>query len=198
MLRPSLLALSVRALSVLLALPVVATAQAQDVPPPADTPYPGAITVEVDATNLAQRIIRVKETIPVQPGALTLLDPKWLPGNHGPSGPIDKLAGIAFTADGKKLAWKRDPLDVYAFHVDIPAGVQTLSAKYEYLKTTEIAQGRVVMTPQMLNLQWNAVLLYTAGHYAARIDYNPRDTYPNYHFCKPMTSIKPSHSMYTT
>lgn len=173
MLRPSLLALSV-----LLALPVVATVQAQDVPPPADTPYPDAITVEVDATNLAQRIIRVKETIPVQAGALTLLYPKWLPGNHGPSGPIDKLAGIAFSADGKKLAWKRDPLDVYAFHVDIPAGVQTLTAQYEYLTPTDREQGRVVMTPQMLNLQWNAVLLYPAGHYAARIDYNPRVTYP--------------------
>ena len=173
MLRPSLLALSM-----LLALPVVAAVQAQDVPPPADTPYPGAITVEVDATNLTQRIIRVKETIPVQPGALTLLYPKWLPGNHGPSGPIDKLAGITFTADGKTLAWKRDPLDVYAFHLDIPAGVQSLTAQYEYLTPTDSAQGRVVMTPQMLNLQWNAVLLYPAGHYAARIDYNPRVTYP--------------------
>jgi predicted metalloprotease with PDZ domain len=154
------------------------------VPAPQDTPYaPGAITVAVDATDLAQRVFKVRETIPVAAGELTLLYPQWLPGNHSPSGPIDKLAGVTFstnagTAAGKPLAWKRDPLNVYAFHLDIPAGVQSIVAQYQYLTPTDSTQGRIVMTPNMLNLQWNAVLLYPAGHAAHQIQYDASVTYP--------------------
>ena len=87
-----------------LALAVSGVLQAQ-VPEPRDVPYgPGAITVEVDATNLAQRIMRIRETIPVAPGKLTLLYPAWLPGNHAPLWPIDKLAGLRFKAIGRTLA----------------------------------------------------------------------------------------------
>ena len=155
-----------------------------EVPAPQDVPYaPGPITVEVDATNTAQRIIQVKQTIPVQPGPLTLLYPEWLPGNHSPRGPIDKIAGIQFFAgtsevSGQPLAWKRDPLNVYAFHLDVPQGVSNIVARFRYLTPTDGSQGRVVMTPSMLNLQWNAVLLYPAGHYGSRIQFNPSVTYP--------------------
>ena len=114
-----------------LALAISGALQAQ-VPEPRDVPYaPGAITVEVDATNLAQRIMRIKQTIPVAPGKLTLLYPQWLPGNHAPRGPIDKLAGLSFKANGRALAWKRDPGDVYAFHLDIPDGVSSITADYQ-------------------------------------------------------------------
>ena len=154
-------------------------AHAQEVPATRDVPYaPGAIAVEVDATNLGQRIFRVKQSIPVQAGPLTLLYPQWLPGNHAPRGPIDKIAGITFTANGQKLAWKRNPLNVYAFHLDIPQGVATLVAQYDYLTPTDGSQGRVVMTPSMLNLQWNAVLLYPAGHAQAQVQFDPRVKYP--------------------
>src|SRR6476620_2612700 len=150
-----------------------------DVAAPQDTPYaPGTITLQVDATDLGQRIFRVRETIPVAAGALTLLYPQWLPGNHSPSGPIDKLAGLRITAAGKPLAWKRDPLNVYAFHIDVPEGVSSIQADYQFLTPTEGAQGRVVMTPNMLNLQWNAVVLYPAGHFAHRIQYDASVTYP--------------------
>ncbi|MFC7301491.1 M61 family metallopeptidase [Cognatiluteimonas weifangensis] len=149
------------------------------VPAPQDTPYaPGTIKVEVDATNLAQRIFRVTQTIPVQPGALTLLYPEWIPGGHSPRGAIDKVAGITFVANGQKLAWTRDPLDVHAFHLTVPEGVQTITAQFDFLTATDRAQGRVVMTPQMLNLQWISTLLYPAGHYAAQIRFDPRVTYP--------------------
>ena len=60
-----------------------------EVPAPVDSPYPGTIAISVDATDLAQRIFRVKQVVPVQPGPLTLLLPQWLPGNHAPNGPID-------------------------------------------------------------------------------------------------------------
>jgi len=150
-----------------------------EVPAPLDTPYPGTIAIHVDATDLAQRIFRVRETIPVQPGPLTLLLPQWLPGNHGPTGPIDKIAGIVFTAKGQRLVWKRDPLNVYAFHLDVPAGVREIAAEYQYLTPTDREQGRVVMTPNMLDLQWSAVVLYPAGHYASRIAYAPSVSYPH-------------------
>jgi predicted metalloprotease with PDZ domain len=175
---PLLCALALSAPACLLAQDAPPPLTSAQVPLPADTDYPGTITVAVDASDLAQRIFKVRETIPVQAGALTLLYPQWLPGNHADSGPIDKLAGLVLSADGRKLAWTRDPLNVYAFHVTVPAGASEIVAEYQFLTPTDPAQGRIVMTPNMLNLQWNAVLLYPAGHYAHRIVYAPSVTYP--------------------
>lgn len=164
-------------LSLLAVLPLT-SAIAQEIPAPADTPYPGTVAIDVDATDLGQRIFKVKQTMPVQAGELTVLFPQWLPGNHGPSGPIDKLAGLKITANGKPVAWKRDPLNVYAFHIDVPDGAQSLQMDYQYLTPTDSPQGRVVMTPNMLNLQWIAVVLYPAGHYAGKINYEASVKYP--------------------
>jgi len=139
------------------------------VPPPADVTYPGTLKLAVDASDIERRIFRVHEEIPVAAGALTLLYPQWLPGNHSPRGPIDKLGGLMIRGNGQNIAWTRDPLDVYAFHVDVPAGVSVLSLDFEFLSPQDTSQGRVVMTPQMLNLQWNTVALYPAGYYSSRI-----------------------------
>lgn len=138
-------------------------------PAPRDTPYPGAIKLQVDATNTAQRIFSVRATIPASPGPLTLLYPEWLPANHAPRGPIDKLSGLIITAGGQRLAWRRDPVEVYAFHVEVPAGVAGIDLEYQFVTPTAGDQGRIVVTPEMLNLQWNAVVLYPAGYYASRI-----------------------------
>ncbi|GAB6194759.1 M61 family metallopeptidase [Lysobacter xanthus] len=148
------------------------------VPLPADVAFPGTLAIHVDATDLARRIVRIREEIPASTGRLTLLYPQWLPGNHGPSGPLDKIAGLRITANGQPLAWTRDPLNVFAFHVDVPAGVTVVTAEYQYLTPTDPAQGRVVMTPNLLNLQWNALVLYPAGHYASRIDTAATVKYP--------------------
>ncbi len=158
-----------------LALPLLlltATTHAQDATPHTAA-YPGTLALDIDATDLSHRIFRVHERIPVQPGPLTLLYPRWLPGHHSPSGPIDKIAGIVFTANGQRLAWTRDPLDVYAFKLDIPAGATTLEVAFDFLSPTDRSQGRVVMTPAMLNLQWNTVALYPAGHPASAITVVP-------------------------
>ena len=158
-----------------LALPLLllaATTHAQDATPHTAA-YPGTLALDIDATDLSHRIFRVHERIPVTPGPLTLLYPRWLPGHHSPSGPIDKIAGIVFTANGQRLAWTRDPLDVYAFKLDIPAGVATLDVAFDFLSPTDRSQGRVVMTPAMLNLQWNTVALYPAGHPASAITVVP-------------------------
>ena len=150
-----------------------------EVPAPRDVPYaPGTIKLEIDATNLAQRIFHVKQTIPVQAGDLTLLYPMWIPGGHTPRGAIDKVAGLAFKANGQKLDWKRDTIDVAAFHVTVPEGVSTITAEFDFLSPTDRSQGRVVMTPNMLNLQFISTVLYPAGHYGSQITFDPVVTYP--------------------
>ncbi|MEO8673090.1 MAG: peptidase M61 [Tahibacter sp.] len=144
-------------------------AQAQTAAPQ-DVEYPGTLALSVDATDVAHRVLHATLQIPVRPGALTLLYPQWIPGNHSPTGPINKVAGIHFSANGKPIIWRRDPLDVYAFKLDVPDGVETLEARFDVLTPTAGDQGgRVVMTPDMLNVQWNQVALYPAGHYASRI-----------------------------
>ncbi|MGH8170149.1 MAG: peptidase M61, partial [Steroidobacteraceae bacterium] len=105
----------------------------QGVPAPQDTRYPGTIRIAVDASDTAQGIFRVHEEIPVRRGDLTLLYPQWIPGNHSPSGPIDMLAGLKVTADGEALPWTRDEYDVYAFHVQVPAHVRTVTVDFQYL-----------------------------------------------------------------
>ena len=172
-----------RLLPVALSLLLAGGVHAQDassVPPPRDVAYaPGTIRLEVDATNLNQRIFKVRQTIPVQAGALTLLYPAWVPGGHSPRNSIDKIAGLVFKAGDRKLEWKRDPLNVYAFHLDVPQGVSQITAEFDFLSATGSGQGRVVMTPRMLNLQFLTTVLYPAGHYAGRIMFDPRVTYPS-------------------
>lgn len=166
------------ALSLLIAGGASAQNAASNIPPPQDVPYPGTMKLEVDATDLAHRIFRVKQTIPAQPGPLTLLYPMWVPGGHTPRNAIDKIAGITFKANGQKLDWRRDPLDVAAFHIEVPAGATEIVAEFDYLTPTTGSQGRVVMTPDMLNLQFLSAALYPAGHYTHRIMVDPRVTYP--------------------
>lgn len=142
--------------------------------PAQDVRYPGVMTLDVDATDIARSILSVHQVIPVAaPGPLTLRYPEWLPGKHAPRGPIASLAGLAITANGKPVAWKRDPLDVYAFTVEAPAGAAALDIRFDYLSPTEGNQGRVSVTPEMLNLQWETVALYPAGHYARQIRVRP-------------------------
>ncbi len=125
---------------------------------PQDAPYPGVIRLAVDATDLDRRIFRVRQTIPVaRAGPFTLLYPAWLPGNHAPRGPLDKLAGLTIRAGGRTLDWVRDPVNVFAFHLDVPQGAAALEVEFQFVSPTAADQGRVVMTPEMLNLQWNAV-----------------------------------------
>ena len=148
------------------------------IPAPQDTPYPGIIKLAVDASDTAQGIFRARATIPVAPGALTLLYPKWIPGFHEPAGPIAKLAGLKMTAHGAPLAWTRDPYDVYAFHVEVPQGVAEIELDYQYLSARGSGEGPLEMTASMLNLVWNALVLYPAGHYSRGINFQPSVTLP--------------------
>lgn len=140
--------------------------------------YPGTIRLEIDATDLGQRVFKVRQTVPVQPGLQRFHYPAWLPGSHSPTGQIEKLAGLVINANGQRLQWVRDPLDVYTFNVQVPEGVSELRMDFQFLSPTDSAQGRTVMTPNMLNLQWNAMLLYPAGHAAHAITYQASARYP--------------------
>jgi len=150
-------------------------------PAPRDTPYPGGtIRLEVDASDTTQRIFRVKERIPVaSSGPMTLLLPQWLPGNHAPRGQIEKISGLIFTADGQPVGWKRDPLNVYGFIIDVPQGTREITASFQFLSATQSNQGRVVVTPKMLNIQWESVSLYPAGYYTRQIPIQATVTYPD-------------------
>ncbi|HEV7444452.1 MAG TPA: hypothetical protein VGO18_17790, partial [Steroidobacteraceae bacterium] len=139
------------------------------IPPAQDVAYPGNLTLKVDLTDLDRRVLGVHESIPVKPGPLTLLYPEWLPGNHAPRGPIDGLAGLIMTAGGHPVEWVRDAVNVYAFHVQVPAGAGRLDLEFEFASPLVRDQGRTVVTPDMLGLQWNTVVLYPAGFYARRI-----------------------------
>jgi len=149
-----------------------------DVPAPQDIAFNGTLKINVDATDIAHRVFRVRETVPAQAGPLTLLYPQWLPGNHSPTGPVDKLAGLVVKANGKVIPWKRDPLNVFALHVDVPQGANEVQVEFQFLSAQDLRQGRVVMTPEMLNLQWNSVSLYPAGYFARQIKAETSVTFP--------------------
>lgn len=139
-------------------------------PAPRDIPYPGTMKLEVDATDLDRRILRVRQTIPVaQAGPMMLLYPEWLPGNHAPRGPIYNYAGLTIRAAGKPLAWARDPVEVYGFRVDVPRGVAELEIEAQFLTPTDASQGGAMMTPELIRLLWNVVGLYPAGYYVRQI-----------------------------
>ncbi|AMO73009.1 M61 family metallopeptidase [Sphingorhabdus sp. M41] len=152
----------------------------ETIPAPQDVAYPGIIKLKVDARDHDQGIFRVIQTIPVaQAGRLTLLYPEWLPGNHAPRGEIEKITGLEFTANGDKLAWVRDDVDVFAFHLTIPENIRTITAKFEFVSATTSSHGRIVMAPSMLNLRWHQVSLYPAGYYVRQIPVEATAIYPD-------------------
>jgi predicted metalloprotease with PDZ domain len=149
------------------------------IPAARDVDFPGTILLDVDATDVQRGIFRVKQTIPVaDAGPMVLLFPKWLPGNHGPRGEIEKLAGLRIRANGRPVPWTRDNVDVYAFHIDVPAGARKLDVEFQFVSATAANQGRIVMTPNMLNLQWQSVSLYPAGYFTRRIPVQATARYP--------------------
>ncbi len=140
---------------------------------PADTPYPGTISLLVDLTDVTHRVMNVQETIPVEGDELTLLYPEWLPGNHSPTGPISKLAGLEMSAQGKRIAWVRDRVNVFAFHVRVPAGARSVEVNFQFLAPVQKKEGRISFSSKIVDLSWNSVVLYPAGHFSRRVHFTP-------------------------
>jgi predicted metalloprotease with PDZ domain len=130
---------------------------------------PGTIRLAVDASHTPQKILHAHEQIPVKSGELTLFYPQWIPGEHMPDGPILNVAGLKFTANGKRVSWRRDLVDMFAIHLDVPAGANSLGVDLDFLLSapaTGFSAGASA-TASLDVLSWNQVLLYPKG-YAAR------------------------------
>ena len=125
----------------------------------------GATTIRLDAREAPRRLLHAHLSIPATPGPLTLFYPKWIPGEHGPTGPINGVAGLTITAGGKKVAWERDPVDMYAFRCTVPAGAKAVEVDLDYLlpgKGERFTSG-ASSSDQLAILNWNQVLLYPQG-----------------------------------
>jgi predicted metalloprotease with PDZ domain len=144
------------------------------VPAARDVPFPGTVQLTVDATDVTRGIFRIRENVPVTAaGDLVMLYPKWVPGGHSPRNDIKNVTGIKFSANGQPLRWMRDPLDVFAFHVEVPQGVTSVDAEFQFVSSTADNQGRTVMTPEMSSIQWLSLSMYPAGHYVRQIPVQP-------------------------
>ena len=141
----------------------------------ASTPAP-QVTLSVDATEAPRKIFHATMTIPARPGTLTLYYPKWIPGEHGPTGPIQDLAGLKFTANGKTLSWRRDLLDGWTFHVEVPAGASSVDASLDFISPAGsdggVYTGGATATDKMAVINWNAMLLYPAGWTSDELSYS--------------------------
>ncbi len=145
-------------------------AGAAPIPAPRDVPYPGTLTLAVDATDLERRVITVHEEVPVNAeGETVLYYPQWLPGTHSPEGTLDRLSALVVKAGGTRVEWVRDPGDVFAFHIPVPPGTKQLSVDFQYLSPVSPAVGRTEIAPTLLALDWNSVVLYPAGYFTRQI-----------------------------
>src|SRR5215470_6218300 len=116
--------------------------------------------LRVDATDAPRNILHSTVTIPVASGAVTLVYPKWIPGNHRPTGPIHNLTGIHIKAGSQELDWQRDLVDMWAFHVQVPAGVNELEASYDTITYNGKSSPS---SSKVIDLNWNQVVLYPQG-----------------------------------
>jgi predicted metalloprotease with PDZ domain len=121
------------------------------------------IRLVVDLTDAPRNIFRSTLSIPASPGEMTLVYPKWIPGNHRPSGPIGNVTGLHFRAGGQELVWRRDPVEMYSFHVTVPREAKEIEATLDLISTDSAGAGGVAGSSNLLDLNWNQVVLYPAG-----------------------------------
>src|SRR5579864_4321242 len=140
-----------------------------------------AIQLTVDATQVPLGVVRTHMVMPVHAGPLTLYYPKWIPGEHGPDGPISNVTGLKFSANGKTIPWERDKLDVFTFHVNVPDGATHLDVDFDYIEPQAggFASGAASSTAKLVVISWNQNVLYPAGAPADKIMYEARLKVPN-------------------
>ncbi len=126
---------------------------------------PGVTSIDVDASEAPRRLIHTKMSVPVKAGPMSLLYPKWIPGEHGPTGPIEDLAGVRISANGHQIPWRRDDVNIYEFHIDVPQGVTALDLALDFISAPDGAgfSSGGSTTSQLAVLSWNQFLLYPKG-----------------------------------
>ena len=149
------------------------------------------ITLAVDLTDAPRHLLHATETLPTQPGPLTLVYPKWIPGEHAPDGPISNQAGFVITTpSGERVKWERDPVDMFTYRLTVPSGVTQLNLKMDFLATaaaTGFSAGAST-SENLALLSWNELLVYPAGTKAADVRVTPSITLPaGWHFGTALT-----------
>ena len=143
-------------------------------PIPGWSATPPTVQLMVDATHSARKIFHASLKIPAAPGDLTLYYPKWIPGEHAPDGPVIDLTGLFFRANGQTLKWRRDLLDGFTIHVDVPAGVNEVDGELDYVSPATLESGFSAgssATDKLAVISWNQILLYPKGWKADEINY---------------------------
>jgi predicted metalloprotease with PDZ domain len=141
----------------------------------------GPVRLRVDATDAPRRLFHVQMTMPAKPGPLTLLYPQWIPGEHSPTGPIINLVGLKVQGGGQSIAWKRDSVNMFAFHIDVPAGVTALDVSFDFISPAEGGgfTSAAATTSELAVLNWNQVLLYPQGSQPDDLQYQATLRVPN-------------------
>jgi predicted metalloprotease with PDZ domain len=177
----------------LLAIPGAAALAASDAAL-SNSPYPGTLALAVDLGDTVHKVFRVTEFIPAAPGPIDLLYPQWIPGEHGPTGPIDGVSGLQITADGKPVAWRRDLEDMFRLHVVVPAGAKGLNLSFQFLSPGPGRNfgGSVSATPSITVLEWNQVVFYPAGVNARQVMVQPTLSLPaDWHWASSLETATP-------
>ena len=184
---------STRTLALILALVALPVGIAM-----AATRVTGTAVVEVDLREAPRGVVKAHLRLPVSAGPVTLVYPKWLPGRHGPAGPITNLAGPVFASGGATLNWRRDEVDMYAFHLEVPAGATMLDVDFEVL-TALRPDGLVngleaprTATESLAVLEWHQVVLYPAGSKTDGLQYQAAVRLPaGWHFASALDVEQP-------
>ena len=121
------------------------------------------VLLDVDASEVGRRVVRVRELVPAEPGRLTLHYPKWIPGRHRPVGQISNVSALKITAKGEAIAWHRDDADPFTVHCTVPEGAKAVEVQFDLLLAAGSEGGAQFMTvasPRVMTMNWNDVLLY--------------------------------------
>src|SRR5262252_4524719 len=118
----------------------------------------GVIRVSVDATEAPRNLLHATIRIPVKPGPVSFFYPKWIPGEHSPTGPINDMVGLKLTAHGKTVPWTRDPVEMFAFGCDVPPGTSELEVAFD-----DVSQPGTTMSARLTRIKWNRLLVYPRG-----------------------------------
>ena len=131
------------------------------------------IHLTVDASEAPRRLYHIHMTMPVKPGPVTLLYPKWIPGEHGPTGPVVDMVGLNVTANGRRVPWMRDPVNMFAYHVTVPEGAATLDIAFDQIAPPESGgfSSGASTTSELAVLSWNQFVLYPQGVPADQLSY---------------------------
>src|ERR1700679_4176574 len=135
----------------------------------------GPITLSIDLTDAPRKILHAVEVMPVTPGPLTVVYPKWIPGEHGPTGPIENMTGFFITANGQPVKWERDKVDMFAYHLTVPQGVTQLEMKIDFLASSALSGFSTRGSPSetLALLSWNTLLVSPDGTNASDVMFTP-------------------------